>query len=362
MTAGAGRNAVNRISLIGAVLAVLMAAWPARAHDFGAMKVTALARADGIFDMAVVVDLEQLPAGVMRPQRADAAAAREFRRLFRDAAELRFDGELSDCEIEPASEDNRLPADSTLALRLTAKIPPGARNVTWMHGWPRAEYFLRVQRAGEEESVVHWVVGGEVSPAFDLSGPARAMMHGEVAWQYLRLGFTHIVPGGLDHVLFVLGLFLLSFKPRPLLAQVTAFTVAHSITLALSIYGLVSVPSSVVEPLIALSIAYVAIENLCVTRLKPWRIAIVFGFGLLHGLGFAGVLRELGLPRSEFIPALVSFNLGVELGQLSVVAAAFAAVGLWFGARPWYRARVVIPASLAIAAVGMFWAFQRIVA
>ena len=102
----------------------------------------------------------------------------------------------------------------------------------------------------------------------------------------------------------------------------TAFTVAHSITLGLSIYGVVALPPRVVEPLIALSIAYVAIENLITRELHAWRIGVVFLFGLLHGLGFAGVLRELGLPRGEFLTALLSFNVGVELGQLSVIAAA----------------------------------------
>ena len=111
----------------------------------------------------------------------------------------------------------------------------------------------------------------------------------------------HILPKGLDHILFVLGIFLLSPRWKTMLLQVTAFTVAHSITLGLSIYGIVSLPSRIVEPLIALSIAYVAIENLLTRELKPWRLALVFMFGLLHGLGFAGVLRELGLPREEFL-------------------------------------------------------------
>ncbi|MFN7967580.1 MAG: HupE/UreJ family protein, partial [Acidobacteriota bacterium] len=85
-----------------------------------------------------------------------------------------------------------------------------------------------------------------------------------------------------------------------------------------------------------------------------------FTFGLLHGLGFAGVLTELGLPRGQFVPALLSFNVGVEFGQLTVLLAAFVAVGAWAGSKPWYRARVTVPASLAIAAIGLFWAVQRV--
>jgi len=146
----------------------------------------------------------------------------------------------------------------------------------------------------------------------------------------------------------------------PLLIQVTAFTVAHTLTLALSVYGVVSLPSSVVEPLIAASIVYVAVENILTPNLKPWRALVVFGFGLLHGLGFAGVLVEVGLPHGQFVPALVSFNVGVELGQLAVIALAYLAVGVWGRNRAWYRPRVVIPASATVAAVGLFWTVQRV--
>ena len=126
----------------------------------------------------------------------------------------------------------------------------------------------------------------------------------------------------------MVGLFLLGTRWRPLLLQVTLFTIAHSVTLGLSMLGIVSLPSSIVEPLIAFSIAYVAVENLFTTELSPWRGALVFLFGLLHGLGFAGVLGELGMPRGQFGLALVSFNVGVELGQLSVIALADARRGL----------------------------------
>src|SRR5437763_16715938 len=139
-------------------------------------------------------------------------------------------------------------------------------------------------------------------------------------------------------------MFLLSPCLKSVLLQVTVFTVAHTITLGLTIYGVVSLSRSIVEPLIALSIVYVAIENLTTSRLHPWRVALVFAFGLLHGMGFAGVLAELGLPRSEFLPALVSFNVGVEAGQLSVIAAAYLLVAWWAQRKPWYRHRFVMPA------------------
>ena len=177
---------------------------------------------------------------------------------------------------------------------------------------------------------------------------------------YLFLGYEHILPKGLDHILFVLALFLLSNRLRPLIWQLTAFTIAHSVTLALSMGGVLSLPDRVVEPLIALSIAWVAVENVLTAELKPWRPAVVFGFGLLHGLGFAGVLRELGMPEGEFVPALIMFNVGVEGGQLSVVLLAFLAIG-WYRRTTWYRRAFVLPMSTAIALVGIYWSIERAV-
>jgi hypothetical protein len=178
---------------------------------------------------------------------------------------------------------------------------------------------------------------------------------------YLRSGFDHILPKGLDHILFVVGLFLLSPALRPLLAQVSLFTVAHTATLGLAAAGIVSLAAELVEPLIAASIAFIAIENLFRTSLSRWRPWVVFGFGLLHGLGFASVLSEFGLPSDQFVLALAAFNIGVELGQLTVLALCFLAVGLIFR-RPWYRSAVSIPASVLLAGVGMFWFFERITA
>ena len=114
--------------------------------------------------------------------------------------------------------------------------------------------------------------------------------------------------------------------------------------------------------MIAVSITFIAIENILTSELKPWRIAVVFGFGLLHGMGFAGVLRELGLPRSQFVTALVTFNIGVEIGQLTVIAAVLLLFAYWYRAKSWYRPRFVVPASFVIAATGLVWTIQRVFA
>ncbi len=176
---------------------------------------------------------------------------------------------------------------------------------------------------------------------------------------FVSAGITHIIPSGLDHILFVLGLFFLSPRLKPLLLQVTAFTLAHSLTLALSVFGIVKLSPAVVEPIIALSITVVAVENLFAREVKSWRWAAVFGFGLFHGLGFASLIHEAGLPAGQRLPALLGFNLGVEIGQLAVVLAAFAATA-WCQQRPWYFQRVTVPVSIAIAGTGIVWTIQRI--
>ena len=181
----------------------------------------------------------------------------------------------------------------------------------------------------------------------------------DVIWFYLKLGFTHIIPGGFDHILFVTGLCLLSNKIKVILWQATAFTVAHSITLALSMKNVIVAPSSIVEPIIALSILFVAVENLLLSELKPWRIVLVFLFGLIHGLGFASSLNEIGLPRNKFITSIISFNIGVEIGQIAVITAVFVLLVIPFGNSPNYRNRIVFPLSIIIALIALYWTIER---
>jgi len=181
-----------------------------------------------------------------------------------------------------------------------------------------------------------------------------------VIWFYLQLGYTHILPQGFDHILFVVGLCLLSNKIKVILWQATAFTVAHSITLAMSMKNLIVAPSAVVEPIIALSILFVAIENLLLTELKPWRILLVFMFGLIHGMGFASSLNEIGLPRNKFLVSILSFNVGVELGQITIILAVFLLIVLPLGNRLNYRKQVVYPLSILIALIAFYWTVQRV--
>ncbi len=200
----------------------------------------------------------------------------------------------------------------------------------------------------------------------DATGQPRSA--GSTFGLYTTIGIGHILPSGLDHILFVLALFLSSTRVRDLVVQISTFTVAHTATLGLAAAGVISPSPSIVEPVIAASIAFVAIENLILDEMPIWRPVIVFLFGLVHGLGFAGFFGELGLPREQFLSGLIGFNVGVEIGQLSVVA--LAAAVSWVCRRNFaivnadqgYRRLVVLPASLVIAITGGWWAIERTLA
>lgn len=252
--------------------------------------------------------------------------------------------------------DLELPRDTTVTL--TGVLPSDASDVR--AGWQGANGPIIIRQAeGGDNAYAGYLENGVLSEPLPRAGAATegAM---SVFVRYIGVGFDHIIPKGLDHILFVLGLFFLSLHLRPLITQVTVFTVAHTITLALASLGYVSVNPAIVEPLIAASIVYVAVENIFTNRITWWRPIVIFAFGLLHGMGFASVLGEFGLAPGRFVAGLIGFNVGVEVGQLTVIALAFLAVGYWFGQKPWYRARISIPASVFIAIVGGYWAVERV--
>ncbi len=196
--------------------------------------------------------------------------------------------------------------------------------------------------------------------AHDVVGELESMSKTDAAILYGQLGFKHIIPLGFDHILFVLSLFLLSPKLKPVLWQATAFTVAHSITLGLAMFKVITPSPAIVEPIIALSIMYVALENIFSPSLKKSRIAIVFLFGLVHGMGFANALGSMGLPQNSYLTSLIMFNVGVELGQLAVILSAFILFGKWFGSKPYYRKAIVIPLSVLITIMAGYWTIQRL--
>ena len=361
------------------VAAALLALLPATAgaHAFTFTDVRLELRADGSWTADVGCDVDALALGVSSSSDSAALAAEiealtpaardelvdRLASLLKRRIRVRFDGTPAPFEIALPERGrprgpSELPSALGLVVRLEGRVPEGAREVTFFASAAFPQVRLSVARPGEAAGPMELVTPGAESRPVPLAGERVALGAGETALRFAWLGVTHILPLGLDHVLFVAGLALLSPRLGPLLAQVTAFTLAHTLTLALSTYGAVSLPSRVVEPLIALSIVYVGVENAVSPRLRKSRLALVFAFGLLHGLGFAGVLAEMGLPDRHRLLALLAFNAGVELGQIAVIALVGAALGLWVLAGR-ERKTLVRPASLAIPATGLLWTVQR---
>ena len=245
------------------------------------------------------------------------------------------------------------------ALIFAGNIPEGSKDISFSWSTDYGAIVLRGPLNESGEGYTAYLTSGVSSDLIAIKGPTKQTLWSVFA-NYVAIGFEHILPKGLDHILFVVGLFLLSTKLSPLLWQITSFTLAHSITLALGILGLVTIPPQIVEPLIAASIVFICIENIFLDHLSRWRPFVIFGFGLLHGLGFASVLAGIGLAKEHFVTGLVAFNVGVELGQLTIIAACFLTVGFWFGKKSWYRKTITIPGSILIAAIGTYWFIERI--
>ncbi|TWB42480.1 HupE/UreJ family protein [Nitrospirillum pindoramense] len=360
--------------------ALLVLAWlggAAQAHEIGTTQVQ-LSMGPGDTWSAVITTaptalVNRLEAAAGQPLSHDLTAERAAAILPGHSAAIAAQVEVrADGTPRPTTvmvERVEMPSDITLpafvVLRASGTLPPGTRAITWRYGLVHSTYGVVFTDAAGGAARTQWLEGDATSAPFATAADTAPASLPQLAAQYLGLGFLHILPEGLDHILFVLGIFLLTTRLRSILVQVTAFTLAHSVTLGLTLYGVISLPSRVVEPLIALSVAYVAVENLLTARLTPWRPLVVFGFGLLHGMGFAGALADLRLARRDIIPALVSFNAGIELAQLSIIAAAYGTVAFVCASgdhkdKPWYRRRVVIPASSVIAATGLFWTVQRV--
>lgn len=363
------------------ILALFGLVSTAQAHEIRPAVVDLTFTEDGQARFEIDLNLEALVAGI-GPQHQDTAESPEaerynalrnlppdrlrqsfddFRTRFLDGVSVRdqsgraLETAVTDIEIPPVG-DTALARTSTLTV--TARPGPGTDAVIWSWQAAFGPNIIRVGLPGGEHGYTEYLAEGAASEPIPLQGDVAQSVT-SVAANYAWIGFTHILPKGLDHILFVVGLFLLSTRLRPLLVQVTSFTVAHTITLALGVTGLVTLPAAVVEPLIAASIVYVAVENIVSSKLHAWRPVIVFAFGLLHGLGFAGVLQEIGISDAYFVTALLSFNVGVELGQIAVILGCFLLVGLWFRHQSWYRGAVAIPASAAVAAVGAYWFAER---
>lgn len=301
----------------------------------------------------------------------------KFSPKFLENMQLFFDQkaealQILDVEI-PVVGDIELARDSI--INIAGIIPEGIESMSWKWDEKFGNAVLRISSENDPELFSSYLSNGDTSEEVPINidcynpetaSKAEGCTFEQSKWDtfknYIKVGFVHIIPKGLDHILFVVGLFLLSAQLRPLLIQVTTFTLAHSVTLALGIFGIITLTDGAlkwVEALIAASIVYVCIENIYSQKLSRWRPLIIFGFGLLHGLGFASVLGDVGLSQGSFVTGLIGFNVGVEVGQLAVIAVCFLAVGLWFRNKPWYRKVITIPTSIVIALIAIYWVLER---
>jgi HupE / UreJ protein len=356
----------SRVLVLIAVL--LGSSIRAQAHELGSTRVHLTLGPGATYEVAIVGDPEALLSRLETLQRVSTGPntgpsderLTTLSAFLVENAQVRIDGGQAVLELVPgfqAAPEEQAGQSSSLpkAIVLRGVLPSGARVLSWRCSFLYGSYPLVVSGS---ERVVRWVRGPGVSDPIEI-GNIGGDVSGVLA--YARLGVLHIVPGGLDHVLFVVAIVLIRARLRQVFVQISAFTLAHSLTLGLSLYGVMSMPTGIVEPLIALSIAYVALENLLTSSVRPHRVFVVFAFGLLHGLGFAGALMELSLPRSRFLQALIGFNVGVEIGQLTVVAIA-CAVALPFSCRPAaFRRFLAVPASCLIAVTGIVWTIGRLV-
>ncbi|WP_271952342.1 MULTISPECIES: HupE/UreJ family protein [Ruegeria] len=312
-------------------------------------------------DQFLVEQVRELDLGTIE------SALSEIRAAISEETLLRFDGETADLRAMsfPSPRDIRAildrPPESTeyrLVFVGYGDATPGASAVSI-----KLSPLLGDMRLEVTVPSVTLLQAGRTSQTLNLVETQETTLSSAVAdflyftWQ----GIIHIVPYGLDHILFVLCLFLFAQTVRDLIWLVTAFTVAHSVTLTLGWLGFVDLPTGLFEPLIALSIVYAAVENILRNKPGGARFTLIFFFGLLHGFGFASVLEEISPSGGHWLTRLIGFNVGVEIGQLVVIAAAFLAVGLW-RKEPWYRSLIVVPVSFVIALVGALWTVERALA
>ncbi|MGJ8695062.1 MAG: HupE/UreJ family protein [Verrucomicrobiaceae bacterium] len=342
------------------VIDVLVEAWAIYPEDGP----RAVLPADGIIGLSWMETLDD--EDWRRMKAINNAVFEDYFLPALDGEALGFEISYPDLAKTPPSFETDEEGVALIHTRLEGELPEGKEGVftiTWED--PDEALLLLSLKGAEalqepfEEGALLFETGEGAMPVFRVSSDGKVTTEAGALslWKWIHLGFVHILPMGLDHILFIVGLFLLQPKWKPLLYQTSAFTVAHSITLALVILGVFSVPAQIVESMIALSIAYVGIENLWVKELKPWRVILVFGLGLLHGMGFASVMGELDLPAGSLLKPLIGFNVGVELGQITVLVMAFV-LTFWGFKKGWFPCfRKVVSGMIAV--VGLYWTFER---
>jgi hydrogenase/urease accessory protein HupE len=301
------------------------------AHDLG------ITEPDRLLDPALLAPREEAIAALLSPR-----------------LHLRGDGRLP---VEWTSMV-AVPADAT--VKLSFRVPgahPGALSVdTDLFPYdPNHQTFVNVYESGALRQ--QWIFNHGSAPRTHYAGTTAGTL--AVMKTFVPAGIHHILIGP-DHLLFLFGLLLLGGGWRALVRIVTAFTIGHSITLSLAALGIVTPPSSIVEPAIALSIVFVGVDNLIRGQGRDLRAWAALAFGLVHGFGFASVLREFGLPPEALRWSLFSFNVGVELGQLAVVAVVATLLALIRRRSPKMGRHVVVAGSAVVIAAGTYWFVERV--
>ena len=278
---------------------------------------------------------------------------------------IKLDGDVQELNLLSIEIINQRNYEVTRDTIINFHIPLDKKNTSFSFSMSKkfGSIILREQNLNKnvDQLYTNYLNSGDASDLINLNHTV-ALTKINSFIKYLFLGIEHIIPKGLDHILFIIGLFLFSNLIRPLLLQVTMFTIAHTITLVIASLSLINVNASIVEPLIALSIVYIGVENIFKkysnTKIRYY---VIFLFGLLHGLGFALVLKDVGLDYSNLLMNLVSFNIGVEIAQIFILFLLYLTIGLFFSKKKYYKIIFQIPLSLFISLIAICWFVERII-
>ena len=278
---------------------------------------------------------------------------------------IKLDGDVQELNLLSIEIINQRNYEVTRDTIINFHIPLDKKNTSFSFSMSKkfGSIILREQNLNKnvDQLYTNYLNSGDASDLINLNHTV-ALTKINSFIKYLFLGIEHIIPKGLDHMLFIIGLFLFSNLIRPLLLQVSMFTIAHTITLVIASLSLINVNASIVEPLIALSIVYIGVENIFKkysnTKIRYY---VIFLFGLLHGLGFALVLKDVGLDYSNLLMNLVSFNIGVEIAQIFILFLLYLTIGLFFSKKKYYKIIFQIPLSLFISLIAIYWFVERII-
>jgi hypothetical protein len=347
----------------------------ASAHEAGTTRVSIAFdenrsyRIDIVTDASALAEKLEASAGRQLPMNAPPPLVERIVRSSDDVFRRRLKIQFDDVQSQPDVAYRVDPAvDATsvagVTITMSGQVPTRSHRFTWSYGWTFTSYVLTLEDRDSETPVVQTLEGDQASAPFSLKPPPtrtdRVRTTLRSAVRYASAGWTAVLPHGIDHVMFVLGVYFLSRRAKSGICHLGAFMVASSLAAGLASFGLVGIPTRVLAPLVGLSIAYIAIENLVAAENATRRVPIIFGFGFLHGIGSTAAFSAAGLPRTGLTTAVLSFNLGLQAGIVSTAATAFLLVGWHYAGEEWYRNRIVLPASTLLGCTAVYWMIVRV--